>query len=466
MQLNEQAQAILLLTAWLGKQEASGVSPLTPTEWGRFALFLRDANQNPVDLLRVSDVSALLAGFEDKKITPERVGKLLGRSAALGIALEKWQRAGLWVLTRSDADYPKRWKQRLRNDAPPVLFGAGNLNLLNRGGVAVVGSRNLDDPQVAFTGQLGREIAHQGQAVISGGARGADEAAMLGALESEGTAVGVLADSLLRSSTSLKYRKALMRNDLALVSPFNPEAAFNAGNAMARNKYIYCLADAAIVIAATENKGGTWAGAIEDLRKSWVPLWVRQGNFPGNEALVEKGANWLPEDFDVRRLTMSGVEATVPAAVPHVAEAVEVYTVQSTVTHCTSPGIAQTPDATQELVPEPDGQQLDNASAMTCESTLPSSSYEVFLRRLGELLGDQALSLKELQHETGLKPKQLSEWLKRADAEGIVVKTRSPAKYRLRSEEDTGREDDKEGSNDKNGSASDAGESAQTGFEF
>ena len=56
---------------------------------------------------------------------------------------------------------------------------------------------------------------------------------MLGALESQGTAVGVLADSLLRAATSAKYRRGLMGKNLVLVSPFSPEAQFNVGNAMA-----------------------------------------------------------------------------------------------------------------------------------------------------------------------------------------------------------------------------------------
>ncbi|TBV05088.1 DNA-processing protein DprA [Phytopseudomonas dryadis] len=464
MQLSEQAQAILLLTAWLGKQDPSGATPLTPTEWGRFALFLRDTGRNPADLLRVSDVASLLSGFEDKKVTLERIGKLLGRSAALGIALEKWQRAGLWILTRSDADYPKRWKHWLKNDAPPVLFGAGNRDLLNRGGIAVVGSRDLDDAQVAFTGRLGRNIAHQGQAVISGGARGADEAAMLGALESEGMAVGVLADSLLRACTSAKYRKALMRNDLALVSPFNPEAGFNAGNAMARNKYIYCLSDAAIVIAATENKGGTWAGAIEDLKRGWVPLWVRQGHVPGNKALVDKGANWLPEDFHVRQL--SDTQATAPSVAPHVAEGVEAYAMRLTVEHGAASSIAQASDAKQEVCAEGSDQQAGTASATTNKPESGETPYESFLLRLDALLREQALSLKELQSEMEIKPKQLSEWLKQAGAEGVVVKTRSPVKYRLSRGVDAPKDEKKADGKEKSALGLDTGESTQTGFEF
>jgi predicted Rossmann fold nucleotide-binding protein DprA/Smf involved in DNA uptake len=234
----------------------------------------------------------------DPSITPDRIRHLLGRSGALGLALEKWQRAGLWVMTRSDADYPSRLKKRLKLEAPPVLFGCGNRPLLDRGGIAVVGSRAAREEDLGFTSRLGAEIAAQGFSVVSGGASGVDETAMLGALEKEGTAVGVLADNLLRVALSAKYRKGLMSNDLVLVSPFNPEAHFNVGNAMARNKYIYCLADAGVVVVTSKESGGTWAGAIENLKQGWVPLWVKEhvDADSGNAALVQRGARWLPAD--------------------------------------------------------------------------------------------------------------------------------------------------------------------------
>lgn len=463
MQVSEQTQAILLLTAWFGKQGDAGPTPLTPTEWGRFALFLLDIGRKPADLLHVSEVDAVLSGFEDKKITPDRVRKLLERSAALGIALEKWQRAGLWVMTRSDADYPRRWKQRLKNDAPPVLFGAGNRDLLNRGGIAVVGSRDLDESQVTFTGQLGRNIAFQGQTVISGGARGADEAAMLGALESEGMAVGVLADSLLRACTSSKYRKALMSNDLTLVSPFNPEAGFNVGNAMARNRYIYCLSDAAIVIAATESKGGTWAGAIENLKQGWVPLWVRQGTVPGNRALVGKGANWLPDDFDVQQLV--GSSPAGQSVATRVSEEAEAYSTQSEVER-RADGAVRSQDAVQDAISEDEGQEVDIASNTTEEPKVQETPYQIFLHRLGVLLSGQALTLKELQGETLLKQKQLSEWLKQAEVDGVVVKTKAPVKYRLHTDDDGDERAKKTSGKMKKKAGPDVGAGKQTGFGF
>ena len=284
----------MLLTVPLGRRGAGGVRPLTPTEWGEFAGWLKDEALAPGDLLK-SDLTTLLGHWDHRKVTTPRVQALLNRGAALGFALEKWQRAGLWVVTRSDAGYPRRLKQLLGRTAPAVLFGCGNRDLLGASSIAVVGSRHAGDADIDFAESIGRHAAESGELVVSGGAAGVDQAAMFGALHAEGTAIGVLGDGLLRAATLTRYRKHLMSGDLALVSPFNPESRFMVGNAMARNKYIYCLAHDAIVVTSATESGGTWKGAVENLRQGWVPLWVKRTEAPdsGNPDLVALGGRWL-----------------------------------------------------------------------------------------------------------------------------------------------------------------------------
>jgi predicted Rossmann fold nucleotide-binding protein DprA/Smf involved in DNA uptake len=65
---------------------------------------------------------------------------------------------------------------------------------------------------------------------------------MLSALEAGGTAVGVLADSWAKAAVAGKYRAGIKEGRLTLVSACDPNASFNVGNAMGRNKYIYALA--------------------------------------------------------------------------------------------------------------------------------------------------------------------------------------------------------------------------------
>ena len=301
--LSPTAQATLLLTSYFSRASSESAKPLTNAEWGRFALWLKEKSTTPADLL-VADPKALLQGWHDARISAERIIELLSRGHSLALAMEKWQRAGLWVVTRSDPEYPKRLKQRLKTDSPPVVVGCGNKALLNAGGLAVIGSRNASESDLAFTDQVGAKAAAEGIAIVSGGARGVDETAMLGAMKQGGVVIGVMADSLLKAATSSKWRKGLMDDHAVLVSPFYPEAGFSAGNAMARNKYIYCLADSSLVLPSGK-KGGTLNGAEENLKKAWLPLWVKQttDKDAANADLVAKGGRWLEADTEAFKIS-------------------------------------------------------------------------------------------------------------------------------------------------------------------
>jgi len=414
MDINNQTQAVLLLTTYFGRPMKDEPKPLSPAEWGRLARWLKDREVLPEVLLR-QDPADVLATWVDRTITPERIRHLLDRAGALGLAAEKWARAGLWILTRADPAYPARLKKRLNTDSPPVLFGCGRRNLLNLGGIAIVGSRHASEQELAFTSRLGAEVAKEGLSVVSGGARGVDEAAMLGALECEGTAVGVLSDSLLRVATSAKYRKALMAKDLVLVSPFNPDAGFDVGNAMARNKYVYCLADAAIVIAASRERGGTWNGAVENLKKGWVPLLVKSHQDPasGNSELVKRGARWLP-DGELQFSTLLVRDQTEPVdqpdkGLPYVLAA-ESSVSDGSAEYGAGSGSVDLPAACQDA---PESQR----------------GYALFLNRLKQLTAAEPATQKQLLESGDFSRTQLSEWLKRAVRDGHVRMLSNPRCY-------------------------------------
>ena len=276
----------------------SDVKPLSPAEWHVLALWLRDRGLSPADLLR-RDFEESLSGWVDQKVTMARLDSLLGRGMALALALEKWERVGLWVVARSDQDYPERLRTHLKDRRPPVLFGCGNKRLLEKGGIAVVGSRNASQMDLAFAEGLGKKVAGEWRNIVSGGARGVDQAAMFGALQAGGNAIGVPADSLFRAASSSKYRDYLLSESLVLVTPDNPESGFDVGKAMSRNKYIYCLSDAAVVVRSDAGKGGTWQGATECLKAGWVPVWVKKNadTESGNADLEQLGGAWFPEEL-------------------------------------------------------------------------------------------------------------------------------------------------------------------------
>ncbi len=298
--LSPNTQAILLLTAPLvaGRSEPDR-DLLTPGEYKRLARQLHQLAKEPGDLLG-GEADAILA--ECRGVAePDRLKRLLGRGFALSQAIDRWQSRGIWVVSRADADYPARLKERLKEDRPAVLYGCGEREILERGGLAVVGSREVSDALLEYTQAIGALAARARRVLVSGGARGIDQAAMRGALEAGGMVAGILADSLEKSAMNREHRRMLMDGQLVLVSPYDPGAGFNVGNAMQRNKLIYALADAALVVNSDLEKGGTWAGAVEQLEKlKFVPVFVRADGPPNKalSALLNKGALAWPNPAD------------------------------------------------------------------------------------------------------------------------------------------------------------------------
>ena len=295
--ISKLTQSILMLTVHFSTNEI-GTSPLTITEWAKLADFLKVNKLSPEQLIN-QDIESLLSGFSDPKITLARLKKLLQRGTLMALTSEKWLRSGIWILNRSDKEYPIKLKQRLGINSPPILFGFGNKKLLNQKKiVGCVGSRKVSKNDLLFSEGLGKLAADEGHSIISGAAKGVDESFMLGSLKAEGTVIGVVSDNLLSKGLSKIYRQYIENNDLVLISSVYPEASFNVGNAMQRNKYIYCISDAA-VIAYSGKTGGTITGALENLKKEWVPTWVVKTNdtTTGNQEIVNQGGEWISSNL-------------------------------------------------------------------------------------------------------------------------------------------------------------------------
>lgn len=309
--ISNNTQAILLLTAplMLGRG-AQSVDLLTPSEYKRLAALLHQLNKQPADL--ISTQSDEIIQQCRAVVEENRIKRLLGRGFLLSQVVERWSSRGIWVISRADSEYPRRLKARLRNDAPAILYGCGDISLLEAGGLAVVGSRKIDDALAEYATYIGGLTASTNRAIVSGGAKGVDLAAMRGALQSGGKVVGVLAENLERVAMNRDERNYLRSGGLVLVSAYDPNAGFNIGHAMQRNKLIYALADISLVVEAELNKGGTWAGAVEQLDKlRFVPLFVRSTGkcSAGLDALSNRGAVLWPNPHDTESLNELFFEA-------------------------------------------------------------------------------------------------------------------------------------------------------------
>lgn len=306
--ITENTKAILLLTSFFNANEVKEYKTLTVNEYGYFACWLHQNGFKPVDLLNEETFDSIWVSWDEplshikakqiidfarldntiEKLTYERIKTLLNRGASLSLALDKWQSAGVWIMDRQHEHYPKAIKKQLKHQSPALLFGVGNPELLSKQAIGFVGSRDCDGQDEQATNQYVSQINQLNYQVVSGAAKGVDSHAMLASLNSGNTAIGILADSLFKASASRQWRQYLKANNLVLISPFYPEGRFTPANAMARNKFIYLLSSATVVVTSGE-KGGTWEGAKENLKKGWVPLLVSAHKQPlqaGNQALI------------------------------------------------------------------------------------------------------------------------------------------------------------------------------------
>ena len=290
-------QATLLLTAPLTTTaKAPADSLLKPPEFRKVQARVADSGHAIGDFLG-RDASPLIDAYDDL-VPASRLHDLLGRGFRLAQALDQWAARSIWVLGVTDEAYPSRLRTHFGNDAPPLLYGCGNPDLLEAGGLAVVGSRDCDEDTLAWTTEVGRRAARSRCQIVSGGARGVDITAMAGALDAGGTACGVLSDTLFRDVLDVTYRDYLQNDTLVLISPNDPRQRFFTSLRMQRNKYVYALSDTALVVATGLKQGGTWAGADEQLRRlRHVPVYVRvpPQPSPGLSALEHFGAQPWPE---------------------------------------------------------------------------------------------------------------------------------------------------------------------------
>jgi predicted Rossmann fold nucleotide-binding protein DprA/Smf involved in DNA uptake len=297
LSISANTQVALLLTAPLidGPTE-SDVSLLSPSEYRKVYLLLARFNLQPADLIQRK--SGELPEDLKTLVDHSRLQSLLDRGFQLTQAVERWQSRGIWIAGHTDEEYPLRITTRLPDHAPSIIYGCGERKLLGAGGLAVVGSRAIDDWLTLYTEAVGRLAAQAETSIISGAARGIDQASMRGALDSGGSTVGIVSDSLERAVLNREHREFILNGNLTLISPYDPSAGFNIGHAMQRNKLIYALSDAALVVNSDFEKGGTWAGAIEQLNKfRLVPVYIRSKGDLGRglEALHQHGALLWPE---------------------------------------------------------------------------------------------------------------------------------------------------------------------------
>lgn len=413
-------QAVLLLTSPL-LQEGGGASRkdplLTADEYSRLAACLQHGQHQPADLINGAK-DALLSTLSES-FAADRLDRLLSRGFQLSQAVEHWASRSISVIGRADAAYPRRFKQRLKRAAPPLLYACGNLELLNAPSLAVVGSRSTPEGLLRQAEAVGALAAAAGVVIASGAAKGVDETAMLGSLTAGGCAIGVVADSLEKVSARPIWRKALLDGRLLLLSSEAPSARFQVWRAMGRNKLIYALADAALVVSSARGEGGTWAGATEQLQTLHfcaVHVLGDHRGGPGLAALAELGARPWPEPESpeaLQALLANGKPLPITAAPP-------VQIEQHSLLEQAPPSPVESLDPHPEPV---------SPTAVQKQAMAPATALAAFVDDLLLSLLDRPLSLEELAALLDVSKTEVKRWCMRLVEQGKVRKLLKPVRY-------------------------------------
>ncbi|MDB2471912.1 DNA-processing protein DprA [Flavobacteriaceae bacterium] len=200
---------------------------------------------------------------------------------------------GYSILPITSPEYSPILKKNLgRTYAPPLIYTKGNKAIMSEKSVAIVGSRKADKVSLDFTDNVAKTASKDYKVVVSGFAKGVDKQALDSALKYKGQSIIVLPQGIATFNSGFKkYYKQIIDGDVMVLSTFYPKATWSVGLAMARNPIIYGLATE-IFVAESSNKGGTWSGVVDGLRKG-RKIYVRK---PGlneknaNNLLIQKGA--------------------------------------------------------------------------------------------------------------------------------------------------------------------------------
>jgi DNA processing protein len=220
--------------------------------------------------------------------------------------IEKFAGQSVTVLHPLHPDFPQ-WIRTLKDkiSLPALLYVTGNIAILNRPAVAIVGKRQAGKAALTLAALLACKLAAKGINITSGYAAGIDTAAHLAALSGGGTTSVVLSEGIHHFQAKLELRKFLTKENTLVISQFEPYANWASYSAMARNKLVCALSSAVVVIhsgperEANGKMSGTFNAGLAAL-KLGIPIFVVTPDFfpdppAGNRQLIAKGSRaWDP----------------------------------------------------------------------------------------------------------------------------------------------------------------------------
>ncbi len=227
---------------------------------------------------------------------PAKAAQFVADGRAAKAAEEEAKRvvqAGGFFLTRVEEAYPERLTEIY--DPPAVLWMRGDVRLLKRPGIAVVGTRQPTPYGTGMAEMLARDLAGRGMVILSGMARGVDTAAHKGALDANGKTVAVWGTGIdvVYPKENRKLAERIVEKGGAIVSEYAMGTFPAPQNFPIRNRILSGMSVGVLVVEAGEYSGTriTARCAMEQNRDVYaVPGNVTNKNAWGPNTLIKQGA--------------------------------------------------------------------------------------------------------------------------------------------------------------------------------
>lgn len=207
---------------------------------------------------------------------------------------DKCEKENIRIITPVHHAYPECLKNI--EDPPFALYVKGTLpDFDNTPAICIVGTRNVSDYGYKCAYSLAGRLSRGGFTIVSGGAKGSDTAAHLGALLTGGKTVAILPNGFdveyLKSNAEL--REDILKNGGCLITEFPPDTPVFKRSFHIRNRLMSALSVGTVVVEAPAKSGAliTAAYAVEQNRDVFViPGSPGVGNYEGSNDLLRDGA--------------------------------------------------------------------------------------------------------------------------------------------------------------------------------
>ncbi len=255
---------------WIALERAEGMGPVNLKEIYRM---VSDAG------ISLSDIFELTEGEikNEFSFSSKNLSAIMNAIDILPSVAEEYQKiidAGITVTAFYSGGYPERLNKILGSDIPPILYTYGNLQLLKKKGVAILGDSNVSSRGEFISYMAAKDLVEHDIMVISGFAKGAEMAAHRSALEYGGYTIAFLPYGIFKFSIPDMIKSIYDKERFLVVSVFYPEEAADKYSAFTRNKIICALSYAVFIVESPE-EGGIFEAA-KSAQSLKIPLYTTE----------------------------------------------------------------------------------------------------------------------------------------------------------------------------------------------